>query len=534
MWVLHVTKPRSVKLFRRFQAGTAAINALGFCPRSGGKVVFGLARGRVRPRHLVLGSLASELSGPASRPGGAHRRLVSQRVACLQRRRRLRPRIKVIAHTGPDRTIATADLVRSLAFADDGTVLVSGGDDWNVTTWDVATGRPFGPPRTQAAWSPVNDVAVSSDGRTIAAAGTEGVDVWPLNARGALATTVGSLGYADERVAGGDLGSRGRSRRPGRGGVGRRSLSLETLVVGDGRTAAASADDLEPGESRRRLLQEPARSRCGQSDRALADRDVLRSRRADRGELSGRSRRRRRPDLLACLQPHRDPDCVRRLRREGDPVERRESAEAAAREGAAEGAGRHPRCRVQPKGGPACGRGPGRVDPALECPGSRGADEGCAAALTPRRPGRRLSRVLLGREAPRVGRRRPAGDLLARRCEEGPDGDQGDNADRQQQHPRARVLLHEGAHPGHRRRQRPRLPVRRRRPAARRFRGLPPRPLGPACEPDGDLGARVRAGRQVAPDRRHREPGGRLELDPVERRPHRARRQPSASSRSRR
>jgi WD40 repeat protein len=194
-----VTKPGKGKPFYGLRVGTAAINALGFCPRNAGKTCADLLavasgsgtwqwdplRPRVKPVRLGPASLAAAWS-----PGGSLAYSVDDSAD---------PGIRIIPHTGAARTIATADLVRSLAFADDGTVLVSGGDDWNVTTWDVATGRPFGPPRTQAAWSPVNDVAVSSNGRTIAAAGTEGIDVWPLNARGTLATTVGSFGYADER-----------------------------------------------------------------------------------------------------------------------------------------------------------------------------------------------------------------------------------------------------------------------------------------------------------------------------------------------
>ena len=195
-----VTKPGKGKPFYGLRVGKGAINALGFCPRSAGKScsdVLAVAsasgawrwdplRPRVKPVRLGPASLAAAWS-----PGGALAYSVDDSAD---------PSIRIIPPTGATRTVATADLVRSLAFADDGRVLVSGGDDWNVTTWDVATGRPFGPLRTQAAWSPVNDVAVSSDGQTIAAAGTEGVDVWPLNARGALAATVGSLGYADERV----------------------------------------------------------------------------------------------------------------------------------------------------------------------------------------------------------------------------------------------------------------------------------------------------------------------------------------------
>jgi WD40 repeat protein len=83
--------------------------------------------------------------------------------------------------------------VYGLAFAREGAVLVAGGSDWNVTTLDVESGRPFGPPRAGNR-APVNDVAVSPDGETIAAAGAEWlVKLWPLEPKHTLATTVGGL-----------------------------------------------------------------------------------------------------------------------------------------------------------------------------------------------------------------------------------------------------------------------------------------------------------------------------------------------------
>jgi WD40 repeat protein len=83
--------------------------------------------------------------------------------------------------------------VYGLAFARGGAVLVSGGSDWNVTTWDVKSGRLFGPPRAGNR-APVNDVAVSPDGETIASAGAEWlVKLWPLRPAHTLATTVGGL-----------------------------------------------------------------------------------------------------------------------------------------------------------------------------------------------------------------------------------------------------------------------------------------------------------------------------------------------------
>ncbi len=81
----------------------------------------------------------------------------------------------------------------SLEFAHGGSVLVSGGFDWNVTTWDVTSGRPFGPPRADE-HSAVLDVAISPNGKTIAAAGEDRlVKLWPLNPTRALAATVGGL-----------------------------------------------------------------------------------------------------------------------------------------------------------------------------------------------------------------------------------------------------------------------------------------------------------------------------------------------------
>jgi WD40 repeat protein len=83
--------------------------------------------------------------------------------------------------------------VYGLAFAQRGKILVSGGSDWNVTTWDVTSGRPFGPPRAGNR-APVDDVAVSPDGRTIASAGAEWlVKLWPLAPSRTMAMTVGGL-----------------------------------------------------------------------------------------------------------------------------------------------------------------------------------------------------------------------------------------------------------------------------------------------------------------------------------------------------
>jgi WD40 repeat protein len=93
--------------------------------------------------------------------------------------------------------LATDQDIRSLAFARGGSVLVSGGAEWNVITWDVASGRPFGPPRA-AEHAAIRDVAVGPGGDRIAAASGEGlVKVWPLEPSHPLAATVASFSPAD-------------------------------------------------------------------------------------------------------------------------------------------------------------------------------------------------------------------------------------------------------------------------------------------------------------------------------------------------
>jgi hypothetical protein len=90
--------------------------------------------------------------------------------------------------------LPTTDDVYSLAFADRGSTLVSAGADLSITTWDVESGRPFGPPRTHGSDNAVLDLAVSDDGATIASGGEDNnVKLWPLESADSLATTVGGV-----------------------------------------------------------------------------------------------------------------------------------------------------------------------------------------------------------------------------------------------------------------------------------------------------------------------------------------------------
>jgi WD40 repeat protein len=119
-----------------------------------------------------------------------------------------------------DLHLRQSGFVTSVAFASGGSVLVSAAYDANVTTWDVATRRPFGPPRVVEGEG-VFEVVISPDGKTIVSADDEGfLRLWPMNPTDALATTVGGLSP-------GELGSR--------------FPQVSSLAVGsDGRVAAAA------------------------------------------------------------------------------------------------------------------------------------------------------------------------------------------------------------------------------------------------------------------------------------------------------
>jgi WD40 repeat protein len=69
-----------------------------------------------------------------------------------------------------------------LSFAPDGKLLASVGDDRKIRMWNIATGRPAGPPFEPD--SEVGSVAISKDGTTLAAACGDGtVRVWNISTR---------------------------------------------------------------------------------------------------------------------------------------------------------------------------------------------------------------------------------------------------------------------------------------------------------------------------------------------------------------
>ncbi len=105
------------------------------------------------------------------------------------------PGVALLGPTGAPRLIATVGVVYALAFAEGGHVLVSGGTDGGVTTWDVDTLTEFGPPRTEDGYrNTVFAVAMSPDGKTIAEVGGDGfLKLWPLDDSAPLASIIGSL-----------------------------------------------------------------------------------------------------------------------------------------------------------------------------------------------------------------------------------------------------------------------------------------------------------------------------------------------------
>ena len=187
-------KPR-----KAFTAGQT-VNGLGFCPGSAGPKCAGLLAVATKSRTWLWDPESPQRPpvdkhiaalGAAWAPDGSIAIAVDSPV---------NPGIRLIPRGGAVRFIATADLVESLSYAEGGKVLVAGGKDGTVTTWNVATGRSFGPPRAESGGSAVQSIAVSADGRTIAAGGDDGLSLWPLDAPNALAATIGSLGYANENA----------------------------------------------------------------------------------------------------------------------------------------------------------------------------------------------------------------------------------------------------------------------------------------------------------------------------------------------
>jgi WD40 repeat protein len=85
----------------------------------------------------------------------------------------------------------------AVGLAASGSVLVVGSADSTITTWEVDSGRPFGPPRVEGR-SAVISLAVGPGGRSFASAGGDNlVKAWALYPRHALANTVGGLDPAE-------------------------------------------------------------------------------------------------------------------------------------------------------------------------------------------------------------------------------------------------------------------------------------------------------------------------------------------------
>jgi WD40 repeat protein len=92
-------------------------------------------------------------------------------------------------------------VVNAVAFLDDGSRIVYGGEDQHVTVRDIATGRHMGSPRFHL--DAVNTLAVDREEGTIAAGSDDGiVKLWPADASGALASvTLGVDGSTDIDVS---------------------------------------------------------------------------------------------------------------------------------------------------------------------------------------------------------------------------------------------------------------------------------------------------------------------------------------------
>ena len=93
------------------------------------------------------------------------------------------------------------DTVRSVAFAPDGKTLASGGDDRAARLWDIDTRQPLGEPLSdhdKAVWS----VAFAPDGKTLASAGYDGtVRVWNVDTHQPFGKTLSGDGNAVWSVA---------------------------------------------------------------------------------------------------------------------------------------------------------------------------------------------------------------------------------------------------------------------------------------------------------------------------------------------